>query len=534
MGYNNTGLVESSDWTVDFWVNYSSSIVGDMVGGICSEFGKYPEYTWCLFYSYLTNTLTIYKGFNWSSGAGEEKASISFSFPENQWSHFAVEKHNNTINGYVNGQLVISYTNNEVINAGNCSLGAVYERMDELRFSAIARYKGQPFTPPTEAYRVAEPTGNYMVNFTGKADGSNASFPLFYHTFTDHILNDASWLRSDTFSWQSGDVYVSAYNHLVEEFEGLTAETETVDSTEITFYRAEDGHKIVLADQEDNVSAIYAETGVAWYYILDTENKRFKLPRDGNRFRLEANKELLDWDKQETISNGFVAPSSGFVVVGVQANDNNYYAYVTPKGGTQVSVYGGYNNDAGGQWSFIVNEGDTFSASAFNNGIFVPFLPSVKGVEEDNKKYLYFYVGNTILNQTEVDMGAVTEQLNSKADVDLGNVTDEGKETAISWVMPDYENGIEITNIAANVFVQVEKDSFVVVFGSDPYAEDYYAYVSPDGGTTKYIVGRRTDDTGSNTQTISFPFFVPAGWYFSNGAENGGRAFIYPLIGVKK
>ena len=268
---------------------------------------------------------------------------------------------------------------------------------------------------------------------SSEEDSAGASFPLFYHTFADHLFNNASWLLSDTFSWQSGDMYVSAYNHLVEDLEGITAETETIGSTEITFYPAEDGHKIVLAEQEDNVSAIYAETGVAWYYILDTENKRFKLPRDGNRFRLEANKELLDWDKQETISNGFVAPSSGFVVVGVQANDNNYYAYVTPKGGTQVSVYGGYNNDAGGQWSFIVNEGDTFSASAFNNGIFVPFLPSVKGVEEDNKKYLYFYVGNTILNQTEVDMGAVTEQLNSKVDVDLGNVTEEGKENAISW-----------------------------------------------------------------------------------------------------
>ena len=529
--------VKTAQRTIDFWYfnePWNSSSV--LWVGIAA--GKYQNDIdgWVVL---ISNTQIRFGKFKYSGSTWDERASVDYQPSSTEFTHFAAQRVSSSVfQIFINGKKIIDVdvetdTLSENLSI-DCAGGTPASfHIDELRISDCVRYT-EDFTPPTQPYRLAVPTGNYMVNFTGKADGSNASFPLFYHTFTDHILNNASWLLSDTFSWQSGDMYVSAYNHLAEDLEGITAETETIGSTTITFYRATDGHKIVLADQESNVAAIYAETGVAWYYILDAENKQFKLPRDGNRFRLEANKELLDWDKQETISNGFVAPSSGFVVVGVQANDNNYYAYVTPKGGTQVSVYGGYNNDAGGQWSFIVNEGDTFSASAFNNGIFVPFLPSVKGVEEDNKKYLYFYVGNTILNQTEVDVGAVTEQMNSKADVDLGNVTDEGKETAISWVMPDYENGIEITNIAANVFVQVEKDSFVVVFGSDSYAEDYYAYVSPDGGTTKYIVGRRTDDTGSNTQTISFPFFVPAGWYFSNGAENGGSAFIYPLIGVKK
>lgn len=159
-GYTNTGLIESSDWTVDFWAFYSSSISGDIVGGICSDFGKYPKYTWSLFYSYLTKKLTIYKGFNWSSGAGEEKTSISFNFPENQWAHFAVEKHNNTINGYINGELVISYTNDEVINEGNCSFGTVCQHMDELRFSTIARYKGESFTSPTEPYAISTSSAN--------------------------------------------------------------------------------------------------------------------------------------------------------------------------------------------------------------------------------------------------------------------------------------------------------------------------------------------------------------------------------------
>lgn len=117
-------------------------------------------------------------------------------------------------------------------------------------------------------------------------DGTSASWeqapigmPLLSCCWSDHLLNDASYLRADTFSWHDGDVYVAAYNHLADELDGLTATTETISGTTVTYYKASDGHKICLADQEGNVGAIYANTGVAWYYIIDTANKRFKLPR---------------------------------------------------------------------------------------------------------------------------------------------------------------------------------------------------------------------------------------------------------------
>ena len=106
----------------------------------------------------------------------------------------------------------------------------------------------------------------------------NAHF-LFEPIWSDHIINDISLLRADTFSWQSGGVYVTAYNHLVQDIQGITAETETIGSYTVTFYRTTDGHKICLADQETTVANIYSETGIAWYYIVDTVNTQFKLPR---------------------------------------------------------------------------------------------------------------------------------------------------------------------------------------------------------------------------------------------------------------
>ncbi len=416
------------------------------------------------------------------------------------------------------------------------------------------------------------------------SDFTSGSFPLLYHTFTDHLLSNASWLRSDTFSWHSGEMYVSAYNHLVEDlykqnsartyyawsFDGaviytlsetpaatdyyekidgkfttngkqsileytdttitsavgttytrdasldeiakehIVATTEMIGEVSITFYRCEDGHKIVLADQEENISAIFRATGVAWYYILDTENKRFKLPRTKWAFT----------GMRDGVGNYVEAglPDHAHTSLVASNRDGN------PDGSTD-------SGNARYYWRYATTYYPTTKASEDND----VYGKSDSVQPRATEQYLYFYVGNTIVNKSEVDVGNVTELLNEKIDLNLSNAnpTQSFKDMAIGWILPDYENYIEVTNIAANVFVPVEKDSFVLVFGSDPRAEDYHAYVSPDGGVTKYMVGRRTDDHDSYTQTTSFTFFVPAGWSFSNGAETASRAFIYPLRGAK-
>ena len=120
--------------------------------------------------------------------------------------------------------------------------------------------------------------------------------------------------------------------------------------------------------------------------------------------------------------------------------------------------------------------------------------------------------------------------LSGKADTDLNNITQAGIETAIAWSIPDYSSAIT-GNAVAGEFIQCPANAAVCVFGSDSYIEDFYAYVSPDNGTTKYIVGRRTDDINSNTQTTSFYFLVPKNWYFTTTVENGFTYQIYPLSG---
>ena len=114
--------------------------------------------------------------------------------------------------------------------------------------------------------------GNITLN-------AGTAWSLLDRKWSDHILNDIRWLRADTFSWQSGSVYLEAYQHLVADINGITPTTETVGSYTVTYYEGADKHKIVLPDQESVIQNIYAESGVAWYFILDTTNTRFKLPR---------------------------------------------------------------------------------------------------------------------------------------------------------------------------------------------------------------------------------------------------------------
>lgn len=60
--------------------------------------------------------------------------------------------------------------------------------------------------------------------------GTGTITPLLTSIWSDHILNDISWLRADTFSWQSGDVYTAAYQHLLADYESAEEKTEYYSS----------------------------------------------------------------------------------------------------------------------------------------------------------------------------------------------------------------------------------------------------------------------------------------------------------------
>lgn len=240
--------------------------------------------------------------------------------------------------------------------------------------------------------------GGHIIGSGGSSGGYHPD--LFDCKWADHICNDVQWLRADTFSWQSGAVYQVAYQHLADDITGKTLQSETISGTTIQFYLADDGHKICPASEESNVTAIYNATDVAWYYIIDTTNQRFKLPRTKFGFTgIRSGVGNYVEAGVPNITGGFTTDPNGGVISG-----NAFYS-----GGT--SGTNGYGTAIFGLRAIYLDA--SRSSSVYGNSDTVQ--------PKATEMYLYFYVGNFTQTAIENTAGLNTELFNQKADLNLSN-----------------------------------------------------------------------------------------------------------------
>lgn len=351
--------------------------------------------------------------------------------------------------------------NNELVGYGGMQYltnGLLSNRMGvhrvvngEDKFGAILVGLDKDGNPITEAPTPAEDDNSTQIATTEWVRAHSGGLPLFTHIWSDHIINEISYLRADTFSWHSGDVYVSGYEHLVADISGVTAETETIGSTTITFYRATDGHKIVLADQADNVAAIYAETGIAWYYVLDTENNRFKLPRTKHAFT----------GLRDSVGN--------YVEAGLPNITGSLGNFASPEtSDTSIGADGAFNTFSLGKSGTSYN-GTTYPPYKLKATFDASLSSEVYGKSDTaqppaTQMYLYFFVGNKILNETSVNVGTLTESVNAKADLDLANLTDTGKAVIPSLAMAGTKS-IDLTMAASGSTYTAPADGYINIIG---------------------------------------------------------------------
>ena len=230
---------------------------------------------------------------------------------------------------------------------------------------------------------------------------------LFDCKWADHKLNEISWLEASTFSWQSGDVYVTAYNHLVQDIQGIEYETETIGNYTVTFYRATDGHKICLADQEQTVLNIYNSYGIAWYYIVDTVNAQFKLPR--TKFGFEGLRTNVGDKIAESLPNikGSFSFSAGTVI------DGSGSFYLSQDGAQALAV-------SAQQYQTAYRE--NFDASLSSP----TYQDNAPVQERATQMYLYFYVGDYTQSAVEQTAGLNSELFNGKVELNASNLSAQG------------------------------------------------------------------------------------------------------------
>lgn len=376
--------------------------------------------------------------------------------------------------------------------------------------------------------------------------GGRQCMPLLSFMWADHQLNDASWLRADTFSWQSGAVYQAAYQHLVDDYTnanyiiadnvayfryaagdtgsvycwksqsdvtrfttsetpvvgGLAyhssalpaagdeitdvklADTETISGITITYYQAPDGHKLVLPNQESNVMAIYNATGVAWYYIIDTINQRFKLPRIN-----------ADIAKQ---GYGSIPVKGTGMALGVTDGTN--------LGGIRGQVWAGSNNALGvnsnlyGQ-NIGYNPGENQGAgNAYaNKALGVTTDATKSGVIADaenqtsvfsGKKYLYFYVGNFTQTALENTAGLNAELFNGKADL-----------SAVAHVVTEFQQPTSANN---NTWYRRYADGWVEQGSSNPTSRNTITLPVPMQDANYTLLNAAGGHTGSGADIVIY------------------------------
>ena len=131
----------------------------------------------------------------------------------------------------------------------------------------------------TQAGKALNDVQQYVTDIKQEL-GQYTGLPMFVPIWSDHTYNDASYLRADHFSWQPYDVYVTAYEILVDQYDN----ENSVEKEEygITYKLTPEGFRIADVSQHDAILELYLGGHKAWFYILDKENQRFKLPRENS------------------------------------------------------------------------------------------------------------------------------------------------------------------------------------------------------------------------------------------------------------
>ena len=159
----------------------------------------------------------------------------------------------------------------------------------------------------------------------------SSSYSLFDYKWADHILNDVRWLRADTFSWHSGSVYSDCYTELYDEYNNNASVSES--NGMFSYMRTPKGYCITTAANASLVNDMYESQGIAWYYILDTVNTQFKLPRTkygfvGVRTAPGTQVTSTTYDDNSILLSSGSAPGANPICVQNPATQMYLYAYV--------------------------------------------------------------------------------------------------------------------------------------------------------------------------------------------------------------
>lgn len=293
-----------------------------------------------------------------------------------------------------------------VVSAQNASSGVAFvdATFNASRSSSVYQ-DGADVHPDHVTYRAyfvlaTKYTENIEININKEIQLNNP-FELFDFKWSDHKITNLSWVKSDG-NWVDGTVYESAYQKILEAYQevqdgdGTSAPwiTETINGIPVSYYPAKNGMKICTADQAAKVMNLYDTTGIAWYYIIDKNNKKFMLPRTKWGFVGERdNVETFVDESLPNITGNFSIPAT----YGDRALGTGVFIGTTLSGTTSSPNTGTKTGDL------------TLPFNANNSSPVYKDNASVQ--QKATEMLLYFYVGEVIQDANIIQVGELLDKV---------------------------------------------------------------------------------------------------------------------------
>lgn len=257
--------------------------------------------------------------------------------------------------------------------------------------------------------------------------GGNAGLSLFDLVEKDHILTyeESNGLAQlGTYVYKTAVAgsrygYPTFYNQCVKEMQAGTPTQTQLGGNTVTLYKNDNGHIFYDISSKDTIDTWYNTYGVAWYYGVDTVNKRIFLPypdktvlnrklvkqirNDNAGYDLYADGWKKEWGRH-TAGTGV-----GSFPFSIPFANTNYMAQLSSISGTNQTAS---NSNRGG----LINLSTTSMAIQQAEGTYVYswIAEGQTNVITDVKanKYFYMCVGNTDVERAITDVVDITTSEN--------------------------------------------------------------------------------------------------------------------------
>lgn len=327
----------------------------------------------------------------------------------------------------------------------------------------------------------------------------NDTVPLFTGQYFNFKPNNPSWLKAGE-QQDSGGIYTSCYNKLVQALTDNIWEIKVIDST-----------------------AMEEGTDYSEYWIVYQDAMRFRTPLTACKEIMPGNEitSSLGFSSNPTNTvESYTVPYNGYItIIGYKTSTSN--TLTVKLNGAIVSQTRALSTGQSSESYFFARKGDvvTVSTDSASTGWVIASQTITKATASGE---LYFKVASAVENLEILNVGQVMEELSNK--VNVSNTS-----WAINACMPDYtaQTTFTLPDIGQTFTAPYDCLLFVSIFNAGA-GNFELRYNNSNGGLIMF------GSAGSNQVHVSQTAYLKKGWQIYRGGQIGyNQCYITPLIGAE-